>query len=178
MGGPISLCVDREDRVWVSATNNRVQQFTNDEHWRSNCDMLEARREYCRSKAQYRFIKRDMKWQTPRSQDTQAAKHPNLRWWVCCGRRCGGCSRWVLLGPLGAAVGAVLGGAAGANARKLAESKPMKKLGSSVGKTTKNAVGKVSRRLQRRQRKSLSPNLRSGDVTPAWESSHALPSAR
>jgi len=23
-------CVDREDRVWVSATNNRVQQFTND----------------------------------------------------------------------------------------------------------------------------------------------------
>jgi sugar lactone lactonase YvrE len=30
MGGPISLCVDREDRVWVSATNNRVQQFTND----------------------------------------------------------------------------------------------------------------------------------------------------
>jgi len=41
MGGPISLCVDREDRVWVSATNNRVQQFTNDEHWRSNCNMLE-----------------------------------------------------------------------------------------------------------------------------------------
>jgi len=30
MGGPIALCVDREDRVWVSATNNRVQQFTND----------------------------------------------------------------------------------------------------------------------------------------------------
>jgi sugar lactone lactonase YvrE len=30
MGGPISLCVDRRDRVWVSATNNRVQQFTND----------------------------------------------------------------------------------------------------------------------------------------------------
>ena len=29
-GGPISLCVDREDRVWVSATNNRVQQFTNE----------------------------------------------------------------------------------------------------------------------------------------------------
>ena len=29
MGGPISLCVDRRDRVWVSATNNRVQQFTN-----------------------------------------------------------------------------------------------------------------------------------------------------
>jgi sugar lactone lactonase YvrE len=29
-GGPISLCVDRRDRVWVSATNNRVQQFTND----------------------------------------------------------------------------------------------------------------------------------------------------
>lgn len=29
-GGPISLCVDRHDRVWVSATNNRVQQFTND----------------------------------------------------------------------------------------------------------------------------------------------------
>lgn len=30
MGGPISLCVDRHDRVWVSATNNRVQQFTNE----------------------------------------------------------------------------------------------------------------------------------------------------
>lgn len=30
MGGPISICVDRADRVWVSATNNRVQQFTND----------------------------------------------------------------------------------------------------------------------------------------------------
>lgn len=30
MGGPISLCIDRLDRVWVSATNNRVQQFTND----------------------------------------------------------------------------------------------------------------------------------------------------
>lgn len=30
MGGPIALCVDRQDRVWVSATNNRVQQFTND----------------------------------------------------------------------------------------------------------------------------------------------------
>ncbi len=30
MGGPISLCVDRHDRVWVGATNNRVQQFTND----------------------------------------------------------------------------------------------------------------------------------------------------
>lgn len=29
-GGPISLCVDRLDRVWVSATNNRVQQFTSD----------------------------------------------------------------------------------------------------------------------------------------------------
>ena len=29
-GGPISLCVDQQDRVWVSATNNRVQQFTND----------------------------------------------------------------------------------------------------------------------------------------------------
>jgi sugar lactone lactonase YvrE len=28
-GGPIALCVDRRDRVWVSATNNRVQQFTN-----------------------------------------------------------------------------------------------------------------------------------------------------
>ncbi len=28
-GGPISICVDRKDRVWVSATNNRVQQFTN-----------------------------------------------------------------------------------------------------------------------------------------------------
>ena len=30
MGGPISLCVDPRDQVWVSATNNRVQQFTND----------------------------------------------------------------------------------------------------------------------------------------------------
>ena len=30
MGGPISLCVDKDDRVWVSATNNRVQLFTND----------------------------------------------------------------------------------------------------------------------------------------------------
>lgn len=30
MGGPIGICVDRNDRVWVSATNNRVQQFTND----------------------------------------------------------------------------------------------------------------------------------------------------
>jgi sugar lactone lactonase YvrE len=29
-GGPIALCIDRKDRVWVSATNNRVQQFTND----------------------------------------------------------------------------------------------------------------------------------------------------
>jgi sugar lactone lactonase YvrE len=30
MGGPISICVDNHDRVWVSATNNRVQLFTND----------------------------------------------------------------------------------------------------------------------------------------------------
>lgn len=30
MGGPISICVDARDRVWVSATNNRVQQFTGD----------------------------------------------------------------------------------------------------------------------------------------------------
>ena len=30
MGGPIGLCVDGEDRVWVSSTNNRVQQLTND----------------------------------------------------------------------------------------------------------------------------------------------------
>jgi sugar lactone lactonase YvrE len=30
MGGPISICVDARDRVWVSATNNRVQQFSND----------------------------------------------------------------------------------------------------------------------------------------------------
>ncbi len=29
LGGPIALCVDQENRVWVSATNNRVQQFTN-----------------------------------------------------------------------------------------------------------------------------------------------------
>jgi sugar lactone lactonase YvrE len=28
-GGPIALCLDAQDRVWVSATNNRVQQFTN-----------------------------------------------------------------------------------------------------------------------------------------------------
>jgi len=28
--GPISLCVDPQNRVWVSATNNRVQQFTRD----------------------------------------------------------------------------------------------------------------------------------------------------
>lgn len=28
-GGPIALCVDRQDRVWVSATNDRVQLFTN-----------------------------------------------------------------------------------------------------------------------------------------------------
>jgi sugar lactone lactonase YvrE len=30
MGGPISICVDAQDRVWVSATNNRVQEFAND----------------------------------------------------------------------------------------------------------------------------------------------------
>ena len=30
MGGPIAVCVDRQDRVWVSATNNRVQQFSNE----------------------------------------------------------------------------------------------------------------------------------------------------
>ncbi|WP_373651276.1 MULTISPECIES: SMP-30/gluconolactonase/LRE family protein [unclassified Schlesneria] len=30
MGGPISICVDARDRVWVSSTNNRVQQFAND----------------------------------------------------------------------------------------------------------------------------------------------------
>jgi len=30
MGGPIGICVDRQNRVWVSATNSRVQQFTND----------------------------------------------------------------------------------------------------------------------------------------------------
>lgn len=29
-GGPIGICVDQQDRVWVSATNNRVQLFTND----------------------------------------------------------------------------------------------------------------------------------------------------
>lgn len=28
-GGPIGIAVDASDRVWVSATNNRVQQFTN-----------------------------------------------------------------------------------------------------------------------------------------------------
>jgi sugar lactone lactonase YvrE len=26
--GPIGICIDREDRVWVGATSNRVQQFT------------------------------------------------------------------------------------------------------------------------------------------------------
>lgn len=30
MGGPIAICVDSRDRVWVSATNHRVQLFTND----------------------------------------------------------------------------------------------------------------------------------------------------
>jgi sugar lactone lactonase YvrE len=30
MGGPIALCVDPQDHVWVSATNNRVQQFAGD----------------------------------------------------------------------------------------------------------------------------------------------------
>lgn len=29
-GGPIAICLDAQDRVWVSATNNRVQLFTND----------------------------------------------------------------------------------------------------------------------------------------------------
>lgn len=29
-GGPIGICVDRENRVWVSATNHRVQQFTHE----------------------------------------------------------------------------------------------------------------------------------------------------
>jgi sugar lactone lactonase YvrE len=29
-GGPIALCLDRQDRVWVSTVNHRVQQFTND----------------------------------------------------------------------------------------------------------------------------------------------------
>jgi hypothetical protein len=28
--GPIGLCIDKADRVWVSATSNRVQQFTAD----------------------------------------------------------------------------------------------------------------------------------------------------
>lgn len=28
-GGPIGICVDRKGRVWVSATNHRVQQFSN-----------------------------------------------------------------------------------------------------------------------------------------------------
>ncbi len=30
MGGPIGIFVDQQNRVWVSATNSRVQQFTND----------------------------------------------------------------------------------------------------------------------------------------------------
>jgi len=29
LGGPIAICVDQQDRVWVSGTNNKVQQFTN-----------------------------------------------------------------------------------------------------------------------------------------------------
>jgi sugar lactone lactonase YvrE len=29
MGGPIGICVDDQDRVWVGATNHRVQRFTN-----------------------------------------------------------------------------------------------------------------------------------------------------
>lgn len=29
MGGPIGICVDPQDRVWVGATNHRVQLFTN-----------------------------------------------------------------------------------------------------------------------------------------------------
>ena len=28
-GGPIALCVNRQDWVWVSATNHHVQQLTN-----------------------------------------------------------------------------------------------------------------------------------------------------
>jgi sugar lactone lactonase YvrE len=28
--GPIGICIDRQDRIWVSATNHRVQQFTAD----------------------------------------------------------------------------------------------------------------------------------------------------
>jgi tripartite motif-containing protein 71 len=34
MGGPIGICVDRQNRVWVGATNSRVQQFTNDGKYR------------------------------------------------------------------------------------------------------------------------------------------------
>jgi tripartite motif-containing protein 71 len=30
LGGPIGICVDPQDRVWVGATNSRVQQFTNE----------------------------------------------------------------------------------------------------------------------------------------------------
>ncbi len=30
MGGPIGICVDSRDCVWVGATNSRVQQFSND----------------------------------------------------------------------------------------------------------------------------------------------------
>ena len=30
MSGPIGICVDRQDRVWVGSTNHRVQQFTGD----------------------------------------------------------------------------------------------------------------------------------------------------
>jgi len=30
LGGPIAIVVDRQDRVWVGGTNNKVQQFTND----------------------------------------------------------------------------------------------------------------------------------------------------
>ncbi len=29
MCGPIGICVDRHDNVWVGASNSKVQQFTN-----------------------------------------------------------------------------------------------------------------------------------------------------
>jgi len=33
MHGPIAICCDRKDRLWISAAGGRVQQFTNDGHY-------------------------------------------------------------------------------------------------------------------------------------------------
>jgi sugar lactone lactonase YvrE len=42
-GGPIGICVDRHNRVWVSATNNRVQQFSNDGKYLCGVGELEGK---------------------------------------------------------------------------------------------------------------------------------------